>query len=231
MSAPSPAQPLQRVYVWDAVVRMTHWLIALSIVALAATGIYMGNPFVTVKGTVFLMGTVKVVHFYFAIVFTLSVLVRIGWMFVGPEHARWHQFIPASKERRRNVGQTFMFYTFLRRDPPRVVGHNALAGAAYALVFILYLVMITSGLALYSVSAHGSFMKVFAFLQPLYGGVQSARFIHHLVMWLLLGFVVHHIWSGVLMSRMEGSGLMDSIFSGNKFFPKRSTASKAAPHE
>jgi Ni/Fe-hydrogenase 1 B-type cytochrome subunit len=36
-------------------------------------------------------------------------------------------------------------------------------------------------------------------------------------MWLLLGFMVHHVYSGVLMSTIEGNGTMESIFSGYKF--------------
>ncbi len=36
---------LARVYVWEAPVWITHWLITLSIVVLIVTGFYIGNPF------------------------------------------------------------------------------------------------------------------------------------------------------------------------------------------
>jgi Ni/Fe-hydrogenase 1 B-type cytochrome subunit len=39
-------------------------------------------------------------------------------------------------------------------------------------------------------------------------------------MWFLLGFVAHHIWSAMLVSRIEGMGLIDSLFSGYKWLPK-----------
>jgi Ni/Fe-hydrogenase 1 B-type cytochrome subunit len=41
---------LTRVYVWQVPVRVTHWLIALSIIVLSVTGFYIGRPFLTVPG-------------------------------------------------------------------------------------------------------------------------------------------------------------------------------------
>ena len=33
-----------------------------------------------------------------------------------------------------------------------------------------------------------------------------ARWIHHVVMWLLLGFTVHHVYSAVLVAIIEKNG-------------------------
>ncbi len=222
--AKDEARGLERVYVWDIVVRLTHWIIMLAILTLAVTGIYIGKPFFIPTGAgdqQFVMGTIKIVHFYTAIVFTLAVLVRVGWMFVGSYYARWHQFVPASARRRRDVLSMLKFYTFFSREPPLNVGHNPLAGLTYLVVFTLYFVMIVTGLALYSVDAGVSYMKVWGFLLPILGGAQTARWIHHITMWLLLGFFAHHIWSAILVSRAEGHGLIDSMFSGYKFLPPK----------
>jgi Ni/Fe-hydrogenase 1 B-type cytochrome subunit len=211
-----------RVYVWDLVVRNTHWVIALSMAVLVATGLYIAHPFGFPGGTPsphFQMGWVKVVHSYAAIFFTLAVVVRIIWLFVSPgPYARWRQFLPLQRYRRRDMLTILKFYLFIRPHPPDMVGHNPLAGITYIVVFLLYLLMITSGLALYA--AHelpGAFMKSFEFLIPLYGGLQPARFVHHVVMWLLVAFAVHHVYSVALTSAMEENGEADSIFSGYKF--------------
>jgi Ni/Fe-hydrogenase 1 B-type cytochrome subunit len=88
-------------------------------------------------------------------------------------------------------------------------------------VFFFYFVMIGTGFALYSVSARASSpMHVFQFLIPLFGGAQGARLIHHVVMWLLLGFAVHHVYSSILMSQVEANATVESIFSGYKFVPR-----------
>lgn len=214
--------PLERVYVWDVVVRLSHWVIVISILVLSVTGIYIGRPFFIPAGSPdqqFVMGTMKIIHFYSAIVFTLAVLLRVSWMFVGSYYARWHQFVPVGPRRRRDVIEMLKFYLFLRHDPPLNVGHNPLAGLTYLVVFTMYLVMIVTGLALYSVDAGVSYMRMWSFLVPVFGGAQTARWIHHVTMWLLLGFFAHHIWSTMLVSRYEGHGLIDSIFSGYKFLP------------
>lgn len=221
---PVADRDLVRVYVWQLPVRITHWLIAGSILVLSVTGFYIGAPFVAVSGPAgerFVMGTMKVVHFYAAIVFTLAVGVRILWMFTGNRYARWDKFLPVRPRRLRGAWPTVKFYVFLLRRPPAFVGHNPLAGLAYVAVFALYLVEILTGLALYGVSAHvDSPLRVFAALAPWMGGLQTARWLHHVVMWLLIGFVVHHVYSAMLMTTIEQNGTMESIFSGWKFVPR-----------
>lgn len=227
-------EPLERVRVWDLVVRVTHWLIAFALVVLAVTGIYIGYPFLIVSGAAgehFVMGTVRAIHRYAAIVFSLSVVSRIVWMFIGSRPARWHNFIPVTRERWEQARGMFLFYVFARRRPPPCAGHNPLAGMAYAAVFFLYLVMIATGIGLYLVSAQqGSLLEPLRFLLDLFGGAQTARWIHHIVMWLLIGFVVHHVYSAVLVAIVEKNGTIDSIFSGNKWLP-RSEAEKERAEE
>ncbi len=215
---------LVRVYVWEWPVRLAHWSVVLSIAVLAVTGIYIGNPLLVVRGPAgqnFLMGTMKVVHSYAAILFTLAVLARIIWMFRGNHFARWDKFIPVKARRRRGMVQALRFYLFRLRKPPGFIGHNPLAGFTYSFVFLLYLVQITTGFVLYGASAAaGSHMRFFRHFVPVLGGLQTARFIHHSVMWLLIGFAIHHVYSAVLMSQIEANATTESIFSGYKFVHK-----------
>ena len=216
---------LERVYVWELPVRLTHWVLFFSILVLSATGYYIGNPFISVPGAAkdhFVMGTVRAVHFYAAIVFALAVLVRIYWLFAGNSYARLTELIPLSRRRLRSVWKTFLYYSFIRHDPDDYAGHNGLAGGSYAMIFGIYLVMIATGFALYTVDVSiGSPFKVFNFLIPLFGGLQYARLIHHIGMWLVLIFAVVHIYFVFLSSVIEHIGTFDSIFSGYKFMPER----------
>jgi len=224
LRVPAADRDLVRVYVWQLPVRITHWLIAGSIVVLSVTGFYIGTPFVSVPGPAgsrFVMGTIKVVHFYAAMTFTLAVAARVVWMFVGNRYARWDKFLPVYARRRRGLWPTVKFYLFLLRKPPGFVGHNPVAGVAYLAVFGLYAVEILTGLALYGAAAHvESPLRAFAALAPWLGGLQAARWTHHVVMWLLLGFAVHHVYSAILMATVEQNATMESIFSGYKFVPR-----------
>jgi Ni/Fe-hydrogenase 1 B-type cytochrome subunit len=213
-----------RVYVWEWPVRVCHWLIAASIAVLSATGIYIANPALMTTGVVTqrsLMGLVKLIHYSTAIVFGIAVASRVWWMFVGNTYARWDKFIPARRKRLKGIGPTLGYYMFRLRKPPGFVGHNPLAGMTYAFVFCIYFIMIGTGLALYSVSAHtGSPLRWFQFLVPIFGGLSTARWLHHGFMWMLIGFAAHHVYSAVLMSQVEANATVESIFSGYKFVPR-----------
>ena len=214
---------LVRVYVWQWPVRLSHWLTAYSILVLAVTGYYMGHPYITVSGPAgqhFVMGWMKTIHFFTAIVFALSVATRVAWMFLGNRYATWDKFIPVEKRRLLGMWNSLRYYLFQLRQPPGFVGHNPLAGLTYVFVFLIYLTMITTGLALYNVNAPvGSAFRAFHFLLPLWGGAQTARLVHHIGMWMLLAFAVHHVYSAVLMSQVEARGTVESMASGYKFVP------------
>lgn len=220
----SKESKIVKVYVWEVPVRIAHWLIALSIAVLSITGFYIGRPFIIVSGPAeqhFVMGWVKVIHFYTAYVFMAAVLLRIIWMFTGNKYAHWDKFVPVHKNRWRGLGPTLRFYLFALRKPPGFVGHNPLAGLTYLVVFCLYFLSIATGLVLRSVSADAhSPLRFFISLAPLFGGLYVARWIHHAIMWLLLGFAVHHVYSSILMSTVEANATVESIFSGYKFVPE-----------
>jgi Ni/Fe-hydrogenase 1 B-type cytochrome subunit len=219
-----PSSEIVPVYVWEVPVRLAHWLIALSLFVLSGTGLYIGHPFMTVPGQAgqsFVMGWMRIVHFYAAIVFTCAVIARVIWMFTGNKYARWDKFLAVHGVRRHGVLPTVLFYSFLRDKPAAYVGHNPVAGSAYLLVFGLYLIAIGTGLVMWAPSAGvGSPIRWFASLAPLFGGLQTARWIHHVVMWLLLGFTVHHVYSAILVAAIEKNGTMDSIVSGYKWVPR-----------
>ena len=213
-----------RVYVWEFPVRITHWLIAISIVVLSVTGFYIGRPYISVPGAAgqsFVMGWMKVIHGYAAYTFIVAVLVRIIWMFTGNKYSHWDKFIPVHRSRIHGIWPTIKFYLFAMRKPPGFVGHNPVAGATYTLVFGLYFTAILTGLMLRGAdAAPDSFLRWFTSVSPLIGGLYVARWIHHVVMWLLLGFAVHHVYSSVLMSTVEANATVESIFSGYKFVPR-----------
>jgi len=168
-----------RVYVWQVPVRLTHWAIALSLFVAAFTGYFISNPPLTAPGPArehFFMGTLRLVHFYAAIVFSAAVLARALWSLVGNRYSSWRIFLPVEKKRFKALLGTLGYYLFLLRKPPGFVGHNPLAGLVYFFVWLLYCLMILTGLAMLSASAPvDSYLRWFGILQPLFGGLAAAR--------------------------------------------------------
>jgi Ni/Fe-hydrogenase 1 B-type cytochrome subunit len=205
-------------YVWEVPVRVTHWVNFLAIITLSVTGIFIGTAkTLALEPSQFVMGWVRVVHFSAAYAFSVSVLARIYWMFMGNRYAGWREFVPVFyKEGRRYMLEALKYYTFTGRKVPNPAGHNALAGTAYCGVFLLYLVMMGTGFALYAEHAPRSFMhRLTGWLFALFSN-QGMRLTHHMVMWLLIAFAIHHIYSAWLMDVKERGGVMSSIFGGYK---------------
>jgi len=210
-------------YVWEVPVRVTHWVNVLSIVTLSLTGIFIGTAkTLALEPSQFIMGQIRFVHFVAAYAFSVSVLARIYWMFAGNKYASWREFLPfLTREGRGHMLDTFKYYTFISRKAPHTVGHNTLAGSAYAAVFTLYLIMMGTGFALYSEHAPRSMMHKLTGWLPVLFSNQTLRLTHHMVMWLLIGFAIHHIYSAWLMDVKERGGVMSSIFSGYKAVKER----------
>ena len=73
-------------------------------------------------------------------------------------------------------------------------------------------------------------MRWFGFLQPVFGGLATMRYLHHLGMWLLLGFFAHHVFSSILMSNIEQNATLESIVSGYKFVPRGDLENSGYPY-
>ncbi len=207
---------LVRIYVWDRVVRITHWAIVISMLALIPTGLFIAHPIGGSPGSLS-MATTRFIHFYAAVIFTGATIARVLWLFAGPRWARWDQIIPSTKYRFKKLFECIQFYGLLKTKPAITIGHNPMAGLSYAFAFAMYVLLVLTGLALWSIDS--SFLSGFHFLAYWLGGPQTARILHHVAMWLLLAFSVFHIYAGTLTSVLEKTGELDSIFSGYKFFP------------
>ena len=89
------------------------------------------------------------------------------------------------------------------------------------IVYILLGLMALSGLGLYAMDHPTSIIGWMAGVLSLFGGAQTARFLHHIGMWLVLGFFAHHLASAMMMSSHEKNGLLGSIFSGYKWVRRK----------
>ncbi len=216
----TPGSELVRAYVWELPVRVAHWLIFFSFVCLAITGFYIHSPFLLPSRRVpFLMADMRLAHLLAGAVFSIAVLLRMYWFFRGNFWARWTAIVPIHKYQWRRIRPMIEYYSFLRFDPPPIIGHNPLAGMGYLGIYSLAILEILTGLVMYSqILGH----PVLPVLSGWLGVLISYRFlreIHFFVMFIFFTFIIFHLYVCVLVSIEEESGLLDSIFSGWKFVP------------
>lgn len=215
-------------YVFRVSLRVVHWVIFLAIIVLSGTGYWIGSADlpggpggVAQVSEVGPMGWTRYVHTVTAWVLVSALLVRLYLFFAGNEYARWPDFVPTRKEHWRDMKDVFRYYTFFESHYPHAdFGHNRLAALTYLVVYLLLLFMVVSGFALHGLGFTTGWQSWMTW--PLaFVSIPTMRLLHHMGMWLLWGFAVHHIASAVLVDHETRGGLMGGIFSGYKIVPKR----------
>ena len=236
MSVPSPTAPAKPRH--SALVRVTHWISALSFFVLALSGIaillahprlYWGEvgaaggpslidlpfPFVL---EVPIRGPGRYLHFLAAWVILFTGLVYVAGGFVA-RHFR--NLLPARDQLTfRAIGRVIRSHVcFERSNEAELATYNVLQRLSYTtVVFALIPSMLWTGLAM-----SPAVTSVFPLLVTALGGQQSARTVHFLVACTLVLFLVVHVamvWLTGFRHRMRamirGRGLTGThVFARN----------------
>jgi Ni/Fe-hydrogenase 1 B-type cytochrome subunit len=218
---------IRSVYVYEAPVRIWHWINALCIVVLAVTGYFIGQPLPTQPGEAsanYLMGYIRFAHFAAAYVFAVGMLGRIYWAVVGNHHARELFTLPIlTPAYWREVRTMLKWYGFLIPQPSQYVGHNPLARLAMFFGFFLFsLFMICTGFALYGEGAQaGSWQeRLFGWVIPMMGQSQDVHTWHRMGMWGMLIFITVHVYAAIREDIMGRQSIVSTMVSGHRTFKK-----------
>lgn len=226
-NAVASAAAVKSVYVYEAPVRLWHWVNAAAIVVLAFTGYFIGQPLPTQPGEAsanYLMGYIRFAHFAAAYIFAIGLLGRIYWAFVGNHHARELFTLPIFKAAYwREVIMMLKWYAFLIPQPNRYVGHNPMARLAMFCGFFLFsLFMVCTGFALYGEGAQaGSWQdKLFGWVIPMFGQSQDVHTWHRMGMWGMVIFVTLHVYAAIREDIMGRQSIVSTMISGFRTFKR-----------
>ncbi len=217
---------MERVYVWQLPVRLFHWMNALCIVMLGVTGFLIGRPIAFQSSAEpwsgYWFGTVRFIHFSVAYLLIFNFLFRIYWGFVGNKYATWRNFIPLKAAQWKEILRVLRVDIMLGKaeSPLESAGHNSLAGLVYFLSFLVFLVQVATGLALYSAMSEFGMGRLFAWVIPLFGSDLAVRQWHHLLMWFFPAFIITHVYLVFYHDYVEGRGGTSSIVGGWKFIER-----------
>jgi Ni/Fe-hydrogenase 1 B-type cytochrome subunit len=219
------AHSIKSVYVYEAPVRIWHWVNALAITVLAISGYFIGSPLPTQPGEAsanYLMGYIRFAHFAAGYVLVVGLLGRIYWAVVGNHHARELFWVPIFQRAYWDelLGM-LKWYAFIAPRPGRYVGHNPLARFAMVFGFLLLAIFqIITGFALYGEGSQtGSWQeRMFGWVIPLFGQSQDVHTWHHLGMWGLIVFVIVHVYAAIREDIMGRSSVVSTMISGHRTF-------------
>ena len=209
------------IYIWEWPVRIFHWGIVVSLLVLTVTGFYLHLPFLVATGPrAWVMGTTRFVHELFGFILIAVLISRFYWFFAGNEWAHWRSWIPLKREQWQNMKSMILYYTFMRHDLEPEIGHNSLAASTYTLIVALLVWECITGLVLYGTVVGSPTLALLVGWIPRIIDIQILRESHYFVMFLFMAFVIHHVYSALLVSKKQRSGLMESIFTGRKFITR-----------
>ena len=228
----APTKSYKRVYVWEMPVRIFHWVNALSIVVLSITGFIIGDPPAFLSQyeawNTFWFGYVKMIHFISGYVFFAVMVGRVYWSFVGNQYAHWTSFLPLNrnftinKKAIANILHVIKYDLLLLKDPHHrlsdiSIGHNFMATSAYVVMFFVGLVLVFTGFGLYSDLSGWWLPKLFAWVPHALGGDFLTRQIHRISMWLIIVFIILHVYLALFHDWLHARGEISTMISGFKF--------------
>ncbi len=214
------------VYVYEAPLRLWHWINALAITLLALTGYFIASPFPTLPGEAsdhFLMGYLRFTHFSAGYILAIGLLFRLYWAVMGNAHAR-QLFLPPLFSGRfwDGVWHEIKWYAFVAREPRKYEGHNPLATLSMHFLFLWSVIfMIVTGFALYGEGTgmdSWQFQWFSAWVIPLFGQSQDVHTWHHLVMWVLVCFIIVHVYVAIREDIMSRQSMISTMISGWRMF-------------
>ena len=213
------------VYVWEAPVRVWHWLMAVAMFAMIITGYLIGRPLVSNLGDTWItydFGYVRMVHFAAGLFFTALFIYRLFGGAGGTRYGRMFFFPPLlSMKWWKGVFAQVAYYLFMRKSAPEYAGHNPLAQLAMFAMFVLgSFVIIITGLALYAQSWgwDTSWMAWFGWVFVLFGDAQAVRPVHHVMMYVFILFSIAHIYMSFREDVMGGATTLSSMSTGLRMF-------------
>ncbi|AFI04491.1 Ni/Fe-hydrogenase, b-type cytochrome subunit [Helicobacter cetorum] len=203
-------------------VRFFHWVRAISIFILIATGFYIAYPFLQPKSSFykemyFLQAYIRSFHIMFGFLLISALCFRIYLFF----------FDKGSLLERASLAQVFSLktwlnqikaYFFLSNSPAHHGAYNPVQFVAYLFLIALMILVSLSGVVLYSHVYHSGLGvilgDIFGWFEVLCGGLANVRFIHHLATWGFILFVPVHVYMVFFHSiRYKGSGV-DAMVNG-----------------
>lgn len=184
---------LRRVLVWDAPIRLFHWLVAALVAA--AYGTWRLNWMNW--------------HGWIGEALLALLLFRFLWGFFGGETARFSRFLASP----RTVGQYLS--RWLRPGPDRQIGHNPAGGWVVALLLALLVAETLTGLYVANdIADEGPLTEIIS------ARVANAISAAHAILWdILLVLIVIYVLAIVAYAVAKGQNLLIPMITGTKVLP------------
>jgi len=226
-----------------AFMRINHWVVAICMVAAVITGLYIGHPYyqsfiADPAVDKYVMAWNRWIHFIVAIIFDVSSIVVAYLYFFSRFEKSYKKLIPTPSNI-KEFGAVLINLLTLNRVKKFDSSHADSFNAVFFFIFHLLLVwMLLSGLQLYvhglesGISSIGAWWPWMLHLATdwtlpvsswMVGStatgtnIMDVRIAHHISMWLIIAWVVFHIYYQVWRTIFWKEGDIAIVVGGSKF--------------
>lgn len=205
---------------WTVAIRINHWAMALAIFVLIGTGFLIAYP-VTVPGgetwQKFSVGYIRFVHILFGVFLALLLVWRVYLAFFSTFKADWKDLLAFTNI--PNTIQQIKFYLLIeKKGPPHTGLYGPMQSMAYLGLFGMVFLIVVTGLILmgagYSTGLTSWFYAILRPVEGLLGGLATVRYIHHVLTWGFVLFIVVHVYMAFWYDAVLKEGTLSSMVSG-----------------
>ena len=190
-------QYLQRKYIWPGRLRLSHWLMSITVIGLLLTGWLLQNvlPYFQIALDY---------HYILAYVLSFALGLRIFLLMSSPASATgWHDLVPNKDSLYKALAMLRFYVSFGRTPLPHWYAHSPLWAPIYLLLFFLLLIQIMSGF-LIGAGQHTLLINLYT--------------LHNFISTLILVFTATHIISVFLYDLKAGTSDISGMIHGYRIF-------------
>lgn len=214
-------EPRKVYYLFSPFLRIFHWIMVICIMSLFITGLLITKPISGGVGMEPTFGSILIsldfvrnIHFIAAFIFVASFILRIYGFVVNKGDRLFPRFWEAAFW--RATVDVSLHYMLLRPSHKPYL-RNPLARKSYVGLYTMVLIEIITGFAMYfMINPNGFGAKLFGWTISIFGSEFMVHLIHHYVAWLIILFVIGHVYMAIRADVMEAEGEVSSMFSGVK---------------
>ena len=218
--------------------RIIHWVNVISMVVAIITGLYIAEPYyqtLIAQDAVdkYVMAWNRWGHFIVAIIFDVTSII-VAYLFFFSRFEKPYKKVIPNKKNIQEFGAVLMNLITLNRTKNFDSSHSDSFNTVYFLVFHLLLAwMLLTGLQLYvhglasGLSSIGQWWPamlhfVTDWTIAITGGtLMDVRIAHHMSMWLIIVWVVFHIYYQVWRTIFWKEGDIAIVVGGSKFVKEK----------
>lgn len=208
---------------WTLSMRANHWAMVMCILVLIPTGFYIASPFCVCTGETidkFLMGNMRYIHVLFGVILLFVFFWRIYLAFFSRHHADWKDFF-AWTDWKNTIAQIKFYALVSEEKPVHRFLYGPLQSIAYGGVILMLALILLTGIILAGAGHDAGFTGwIYSLAKPfqnILGGLATIRFVHHILTWLFIVFVIVHIYMAFWYDVVFKEGTVSSMINGRLF--------------